>query len=210
MPNATTLIGFIAASLVVLLIPGPGIFYVVARSMSQGYRAGFASAVGLSAGALVHVLAAIAGLSAILAASATAFTIVKIAGAGYLIYLGLRILLSKHPVANVSPTERSSSNRLFVDGVFISVLNPKIALFFLAFLPQFVNPELGSITRQILILGLIYVALALITDGSYALLAGRLRKSISPQAIMGPLPRRLSGFAYLGLGISAALVDRNN
>jgi len=208
MLNSTLLLGFIAASLVVLMIPGPGVLYVVARSAAQGYLAGFASVLGLSAGALLHVVAAAIGLSALLLTSATAFGIVKAIGAGYLIYLGIRTLFAKRPTANMKPPPRLTLYRLFMDGVVISIFNPKIAVFFLAFLPQFVDPALGAVTEQVLLLGLLYVGLALLTDGTYALLAGSLRHWLSGPVMQGPLPRYLSGGIYIGLGVKAALTDR--
>ena len=208
MPSELLLLGFIAASLVVLLIPGPGVLYVVARSVSQGHRAGLASVLGLSAGVLVHVAAATAGLSAILLTSATAFGIVKALGAGYLIYLGIRTIFAGCPTASIEASTSLSLYRLFTDGVVVSVFNPKIAVFFLAFLPQFVDPNRGPIAQQVLLLGIIYVALAIITDGAYAFLAGSLRHWLSGRVLQGPLPRYVSGSLYLGLGVNAALADR--
>lgn len=210
MPSGTSLLGFVAAALVVLLIPGPGVLYVVARSAGQGYRAGLASALGLSVGALVHVAAATAGLSAILLTSATAFGIVKAFGAGYLIYLGIRTLFAGRPAAGAEATTPLSLYRLLTDGVVVSVFNPKIAVFFLAFLPQFVDPGRGPIPQQVFLLGLIYAALALITDGAYALLAGSLRHWLGGRVMQGPLPRYVSGTLYLGLGVNAALTGRRN
>lgn len=208
MPSETSLLGFVAASLVVLLIPGPGVLYVVARSASQGYRAGLTSAFGLSAGALVHVAATTAGLSAILLTSATTFTIVKIVGAGYLIYLGLQTLFAARSTASIEATPPLSWYRLVADGVVVSVFNPKIAIFFLAFLPQFVEPNHGAVTQQVLMLGLIYVGLALITDSAYAFLAGGFRHWLGGRVMQGPLPRYVCGSLYLGLGVNAALTDR--
>ncbi len=208
MPSGPLLLGFVAASLVVLLIPGPGVLYVVARSASQGLRAGLASVVGLSIGALVHVVAAAVGLSAILMTSATAFSVVKALGAGYLIYLGLRTIFSGRARTGNDALTPVSLRRLFVDGVVVSVFNPKIAVFFLAYLPQFVNPGAGSVSGQVLLLGLIYVTLALFTDGGYALLAGSLRHRIRGRIMQGPLPRYVTGSLYLGLGVNAALAGR--
>ena len=207
MSSAEALVGFIAAALVVLLIPGPGVLYVLVRSLSQGQRAGVVSAAGLSVGALVHVVAATAGLSALLLASATAFGVVKALGAAYLIYLGLRTILSKGtPDQPGAPAARSHA-RLFKDGVMVSVLNPKIAVFFLAFLPQFVDPRFGAVGRQVLALGVLYSLLAFVTDSSYAMLAARLRGWMSGPVARGPLPRYASGSVYIGLGISTALTD---
>jgi threonine/homoserine/homoserine lactone efflux protein len=203
-----SLLGFIAAALVLLLTPGPGVMYIVARSIGQGSRGGLVSVLGLSAGALVHVAAAAAGISTILLASATAFGLVKAAGAAYLIYLGIRTLLARGAVASTEVCSPRSWRRLFADGVLVSVLNPKIALFFLAFLPQFVDPARGPVARQVLLLGLLYVALALVTDSGYALLAGSLRHRLRDRALQGPLPRYISGSVYLGLGVGTALTGR--
>jgi threonine/homoserine/homoserine lactone efflux protein len=208
--SSTSLLGFVAAALVLLVIPGPGVLYIVARSLSQGHRAGLVSVLGLSIGALVHVAAATAGVSAILLASATAFGIVKALGAGYLIYLGIRTLVTRHPPSSVEASPPRSLYRLFRDGVFVSVLNPKIAVFFLAFLPQFVEPSRGPVPQQVLLLGLVYVGLALITDSAYAVLAGSLRHWLGGRVMQGPLPRYASGAVYLGLGVSTALTGRRH
>jgi threonine/homoserine/homoserine lactone efflux protein len=208
MPDGALLLGFVAAALIVLLIPGPGVLYVVARSVGQGRRAGLASALGLSTGVLVHVAAAAAGLSAILLTSATAFGIVKALGAGYLIYLGLLTIFSKSPAPGMDASTPHSLYRLFMDGVIVSVFNPKIAVFFLAFLPQFIDPHQGPIAQQIMLLGFIYAALALVTDGGYALLAGSLRHWLSGRLMQGPLPRYFCGSLYLGLGVHTALSGR--
>jgi threonine/homoserine/homoserine lactone efflux protein len=182
----------------------------VARSLSQGHRAGLVSVLGLSVGALVHVAAATVGLSAILLTSATAFGVVKALGAGYLIYLGLRTLFAHRPTASVDAPTPRSLYRLFADGVLVSILNPKIAVFFLAFLPQFVEPSRGPVAQQVLSLGLVYVALALVTDSSYALLAGSLRNWLGGRVMQGPLPRYASGALYIGLGVSTALTGRRH
>lgn len=210
MPGSAALLGFVAAALVVLLIPGPGVLYVVSRSISHGRRAGLVSVLGLSAGVLVHVGAATAEISALLLASATAFGMLKTLGAGYLIYLGVRTLFARHSAASSAVTAALGLPRLFVDGVVVSVFNPKIAVFFLAFLPQFVDPNRGPVPQQVALLGLIYIALALITDGAYALLAGSLRHWFRGRIMRGPLPRYLSGSIYLGLGIGTALTGRRH
>ena len=127
-----------------------------------------------------------------------------------LIYLGLRTLLARPPTAAVEPSAPRSERRIFADGALVSVLNPKIAIFFLAFLPQFVDPERGPIPQQVLLLGLLYVALALVTDGCYAWLAGSLREWLGGRVPQGPLPRYASGVLYLGLGVSTALTGRRS
>ncbi|WP_282609115.1 LysE family translocator [Pelagibius sp. Alg239-R121] len=212
MLNGALLLGFVAAALVVLVLPGPGVFYVMARTLGQGTRAGLISALGLSVGVFAHVAAAVAGLSAILTTSATAFEVVRMLGAGYLIYLGLSALLSARKTKAGAVTAASSlpSGRIFRDGVIVSILNPKIAVFFLAFLPQFVDQALGAVPLQILLLGLIYAALAVMTDGSYALLAGNLRHRLRGRLVQGSLPQYFSGFVYLGLGLHTLLTGRRD
>lgn len=207
--GSASLLAFVVAALAVLLVPGPGVLYIVARSLGQGQRAGLISVLGLSTGALVHVAAATAGLSAILLASATAFGVVKILGAVYLVYLGIRTILTRRSTSEADSSGSRSMHRLFRDGFVVSVLNPKIAVFFLAFLPQFADPSRGPVALQVLLLGLLYVGLALITDGAYAVLASRLRKwLLGSRLARGPLPRYASGFVYIGLGVSTAFADR--
>lgn len=208
MPQFHSLLGFVGAALVVLVIPGPGVLYIIARSLGQGQRAGLVSVLGLSTGALVHVVAATVGVSAILLTSATAFGLVKMLGAAYLIYLGIKAFLTKRTDPALDASSPRSMQRLFRDGVVISVLNPKIAVFFLAFLPQFADPSRGVVGLQILLLGILYVALALCTDGTYAFLASRLRGRIGSSVLQGPVPRYASGAVYMGLGLTAAFADR--
>ena len=178
------------------------------RSLVQGRQAGLISVLGLSAGALVHVAAATAGLSAILLTSATAFGIVKALGTCYLVYLGIRTLLARHSKSDASTPKPESLYRIFSEGVIISVFNPKIAIFFLAFLPQFITPGQGEITHQFLSLGLLYVALAICTDGAYAFFASSIRRSVHIRWSLGVVPKYVSGFIYIGLGLSLALSDR--
>ena len=210
MPDSTSLFAFVVAALVVLLIPGPGVLYVLTRSLSQGQRAGLVSACGLSAGAFVHVIAATVGLSALLAASAAAFGVIKLLGAAYLIYLGIRAVLSRQADAAIELPAPRSLRRLFADGVVVSVLNPKVAVFFLAFLPHFTDPLRGSVSSQMFWLGLLYCALALCTDGAYAVLAGRLQRWMRGPMTRGSLPRYASGAVYIGLGVSTALVEHQS
>jgi len=210
MPDSTSLFAFVVAALVVLLIPGPGVLYVLTRSLSQGQRAGLVSACGLSAGAFVHVIAATVGLSALLAASAAAFGVIKLLGAAYLIYLGIRAVLSRQADAAIELPAPRSLRRLFADGVVVSVLNPKVAVFFLAFLPHFTDPVRGSVSTQMFWLGLLYCALALCTDGAYAVLASRLRHWMRGPMARGSLPRYASGAVYIGLGVSTALVEHQS
>ncbi|GII82821.1 RhtB family transporter [Sphaerisporangium siamense] len=204
MPSVTTLAVFAAAALALLLVPGPAVVYIVTRSVAQGRSAGLVSVAGVHTGSAVHVVAAALGLSALLAASATAFTLVKYLGAAYLVWLGLRKLLSR-PGGEAERVTRSASRpRLFAEGFVVNVLNPKTAIFFLAFLPQFTDPARGPVAAQIALLGAIWIVLGMASDGTYALLsaalAGRLRRSATAT-------RRLdvaSGVVYLGLGAVAA------
>ncbi|GGK64071.1 RhtB family transporter [Sphaerisporangium melleum] len=204
MPPISTLAVFAVATLALLLVPGPAVVYIVTRSVAQGRTAGLVSVAGIHAGSIVHVAAAALGVSALIAASAAAFTAVKYAGAAYLVYLGVRKLLTRSEALDreVAPVSRS---RLFGEGFVVNVLNPKTALFFLAFLPQFADPARGPVAAQIVLLGLIWIILGMASDGGYALLssalAGRLRRS--PVAA-----RRLDvagGLVYIGLGAAAAL-----
>ena len=166
------------------------------------------SVVGLSVGAFVHAVAAAAGLSALLLASAAAFDVVKTIGALYLIVLGIRTLVTRDPASPTRATLNRARARAFSDGVVISILNPKLGIFFLAFLPQFIDPVGLPPALQMLLLGMIYSVLALVTDTGYALLATRLRRILERPGLRGPLPRYLSGTVYIGLGISTALLDR--
>ena len=203
MPPIAGLGLFVVAALLLLITPGPAVLYIVARSMDQGRRAGLVSMLGVHAGTLVHIGAAAAGLSAVLMASTTAFSVVKYLGAAYLVYLGVRRLRDRSVVAATRPPA-VSLRRAFADGFVVNVLNPKTALFFLAFLPQFVDVTRGQVGAQIVVLGLVFVGLGLVTDGLYALgagtAAGWLRSS--PRFLAGE--RWVSGGMYIGLGIVAA------
>jgi threonine/homoserine/homoserine lactone efflux protein len=199
-----TLVAFLLASIALLLVPGPSVLYVVARSVSQGRRAGFVSVAGGAMGNLVHVIAATVGLSALLASSALAFSVVKYAGAAYLIYLGMRTLLSNAPV-DLILAQPQPPRRVFAQAVLVYALNPKTALFFLAFLPQFADPARGAIGPQLFLLGCLFVLLALCTDSGYALLAGGLAQRLRATARLWRWQRWFSGGIYLVLGVTTAL-----
>jgi len=210
-PDLQTLVIFVAATLALTLTPGPGVLYVVARSAEGGRPAGLASALGVGAGGLVHVAFAAVGLSALLASSAAAFAAVKWAGVAYLAWLGLSRLLGGGGGGGgggaTSPADAGGSGlrSVFWQGVLVDVLNPKVALFFLAFLPQFVDPSGGPAWAQVLVLGLTFAAVGLVTDSLYALLsgaiAGRLRRG---GGAVGGWGRRASGCVYLALGAASA------
>ena len=196
---------FVVAALLLLLTPGPAVLYIVTRTLEQGRRAGLVSMLGVHVGTLVHVAAAAAGVSAVLATSATAFGVVKYVGAAYLVYLGVRRILDRRPVMTAERTGAPRLRRAFVDGVVVNVLNPKTALFFLAFLPQFVDVARGAVGAQILGLGVLFVALGVITDGAYALTAGTAARWLRgrPRVLAGE--RWISGGRYIGLGVAAVV-----
>ena len=202
MPSAGSLAIFAAASVALAVVPGPAVLYIVAQSVDQGRLAGLFSAAGISVGGLVHVVAATIGLSSILASSATAFTIVKYAGAAYLIVLGVRRLLTRELLEDEVSRAPRSRRRLFVDGVVVNVLNPKTALFFLAFLPQFVDPDAGAAWLQILALGLVFVAIALCSDSLWALAAGTLGSWLRRSRWYLGVKRWVTGTVFVGLGLS--------
>jgi threonine/homoserine/homoserine lactone efflux protein len=208
MPEISTLLLFALASATLVAIPGPAVIYIVTRGVAQGRSAGVVSAMGIETGALVHVAAAVVGLSALVASSATAFSVVKYAGAAYLLFLGVQRLRAAGGVA-LAELPRDSRWRLFRQGVVVSVLNPKVAVFFLAFLPQFVDPGRGAVALQVAVLGGLFVAVAATLDCLWALAAGsvgdRLRRSTSARRWLD----RVSGGTYLGLGVIAALSRRS-
>jgi threonine/homoserine/homoserine lactone efflux protein len=205
-PEAKTLVAFGAAAYVFALFPGPAVLYIVTRSIEQGRLAGVVSVTGIATGNLVHVVAATLGLSALLMSSAAAFTIVKYAGAAYLIYLGIREILKrdKEDRGNGAAQHRGLSH-LYGQGVLVATLNPKTALFFLAFLPQFVDPSRGPVTAQIALLGVLLVVITALSDTSYALLSGTVGNWFRGNARIARKRRVFSGTMYIGLGFSAAL-----
>jgi threonine/homoserine/homoserine lactone efflux protein len=203
-PDSTSLWLFSVAALALLAIPGPAVLYIVVQSAEQGRRAGLASVAGVHLGTLVHVAAATAGLSALIVASALAFSIVKYAGAAYLVFLGIRKLLEREE-AQVE-LERDTLRRAFVRGVVVNVLNPKTALFFLAFLPQFVEADRGGVWSQVLVLGLTFIGLGLVSDSLYALAAGSVANLLRRKR---KIMRYFSGGVYVTLGVVASLAKRS-
>jgi len=207
MPDATTFALFAAACVAFLVIPGPSVFYIVTRSLAQGRRAGLTSMLGVQAGGLVHVVAAAFGVSALIASSAVAFTVVKYAGAVYLVFLGVRKLLARDGDDDESealPCGSPSGRNLFTHGVIVNVLNPKTALFFLAFLPQFVDPG-SPVAPQMLVLGVMLVCIGTLSDGTYALLAAGAGNRLRSATAVRRRLDRISGGVFVGLGVFAAL-----
>ncbi|CAN5867487.1 LysE family translocator [soil metagenome] len=205
MPELSTLLLFAAASFALIVIPGPAVLYVVTRSLDQGRGAGFASVIGVSVGAYVHIIAAAVGLSAILSSSVVAFSIIKYAGAAYLVYLGIRKLASKPQLEPAQAVEPQPLHKIFLEGIVVNILNPKTALFFLAFLPQFVNADSGRVASQILVLGTVFVLVAVVSDGAYALLASTFGGWLKSNRSFLRVQHYLSGTIYLVLGLGAAL-----
>ena len=198
---------FLLAVLILLLTPGPAVLYIIARSMDQGRLAGFVSVLSIESGNSVHVLAATLGLSAILMSSALAFSIVKYLGAAYLIYLGVRRLLARDQSHEIAKLQRQSLRRIYSQGVLVATLNPKTALFFLAFLPQFVDPSMGSVSLQLLTLGGIFVMMAIVTDSIYAFLASTASGWLKRNQSFLHADRYIVGSVYIGLGVTAALAE---
>jgi threonine/homoserine/homoserine lactone efflux protein len=205
-PSAASIGLFAVAATLLLLTPGPAVLYVVARSIEQGRVAGLASVFGITTGTLVHVLASTLGLSALLASSTLAFAAVKYAGAGYLIYMGVRRILNRTDApASQLKLPRRSLGRLYRDGFIVNLLNPKTGLFFLAFLPQFVEPARGAVAFQIAFLGLLFTLMGLTSDGLYALVAGTAGRWVKRQGRYLRWERFVSGGVFIGLGLTAAL-----
>ncbi len=208
MPSPSTLTLFSGAALLLLIIPGPAVLYIVARGATQGRRAALVSVAGIHVGTLFHIAAAAAGLSAIVVASATAFSTIKLAGAGYLIYLGIKALRHKPDRTEVSVVDSWSTRRVFTDAVVLNVLNPKTAVFFLAFVPQFVDVSAGHTTSQLLVLGALFIALGLVSDGAYALAAGYASERFAHSPTFERRKDLVAGTSYIGLGLITALGGR--
>jgi threonine/homoserine/homoserine lactone efflux protein len=208
-PDASTLLVFTAAALALIVVPGPAVLYIVAQSLDRGRLAGVVSALGVAVGGLVHVTAATIGLSSLIVSSAEAFTVVKYAGAAYLIGLGVHTIVRgrEDPEAEL-PRERKLSRR-FWQGVVVNVLNPKTALFFLAFLPQFVDPDAGSAALQIAVLGLLFVVLAVLSDSLWALAAGTASERLRGSSRFLAVRRYVSGSVFVGLGALTAAAKRH-
>ena len=206
MPELSTIGLFAVASIAMLAFPGPSVLYIVTRSVDQGRRAGLVSMLGVETGGLVHVAAAAIGVSALLASSAVAFSVVKYAGAAYLILLGLQRLRSSGVALPEAPAV--PLRRIFRDGVIVNVLNPKTAIFFLAFLPQFVDPGRGAAAAQVAVLGTLFLVIAVLSDGLYALAAGVVGDRLRGSPRLRRTLDRAGGGMLVGLGAAAALSRR--
>jgi len=206
MPEPTTLLLFAGAAMALLVVPGPSVIYIVTRGIHQGRAAAFVSVLGITTATLVHTVFAAAGLSAILASSAVAFSIVKYAGSAYLVYLALRTWFDRADERLDSPRPVAGLRRVYLEGVLVNLLNPKTALFILALLPQFVDPARGAAGLQILLLGGILASLGLLSDGTYALASGSIGSWLRRRRTVAAIQRRVSAVVYAALGIGTALV----
>jgi threonine/homoserine/homoserine lactone efflux protein len=203
-PDPDRLAVFVVAALALLVVPGPAVLYVVARSIHHGRRAGLASVLGIHVGTLVHIAAATVGLSALIVSSAVAFTAVKIAGAVYLVGLGLWTLFARRAESEVALGGERNLRRAFAQGIVVNVLNPKTALFFLAFLPQFVDPNAAHPALQIAFLGVLFALLGLVTDSIWALVAGTAGGVLRQSRRFLRTQRYVAGTVYVGLGVATA------
>jgi threonine/homoserine/homoserine lactone efflux protein len=201
-----TFAAFLFASLILAVTPGPGVIYIVTRTLGQGRKAGFASIGGIALGDLGNATAASVGLAALLSASATAFVIVKLAGAAYLIFLGAKALWARSAAPVMVNRRRESPARLFRDGFLVALLNPKTALFFAALLPQFIDPG-ASPLWQSLVLSCVFVAIAVCTDTLYMLTASALAPAISRRGGSRSYGRYVTAATFIGLGVYAALAN---
>jgi threonine/homoserine/homoserine lactone efflux protein len=205
MPAWSTIGIYALAALGVLLLPGPAVLYITTRSATQGRRAGFASVGGVELATLTHAVAAALGLSALLLTSALAFSVVKYVGAAYLIYLGLRTLFVRETSDASSAPVRKPLSQLFASGYLVNLLNPKAAIFFYAFLPQFVDPARGAVVGQTLLFGVLFVLLASCTDSCYALLGATVGRWFAGNKRVRRSQRYATGGVYIILGLAAAV-----
>ena len=208
LPHATSLLAFVAARLVLAVTPGPAVLYIVTCSAGQGRRLGFASVAGIAAGNLGNAVAASFGLAALFAVSSAAFSIVKLCGAGYLLYLGIKALVASPPKTAGEPAADSKGMAaIFRQGFLVALLNPKTMIFFAAFLPQFVDSARFTLARTLL-LSAIFVGVAASTDCLYALTAGTLGSRLAHSAPLAKLGRYANGLILIALGVIAALAPK--
>jgi threonine/homoserine/homoserine lactone efflux protein len=210
MPEPTTLLLFAGAALALLVVPGPSVIYIVTRGIHQGRAAALVSVLGVSTATLVHTAFAAIGLSAVLASSATAFTVVKLAGSAYLVWLAIRTWRDRSSELVDAPRRVAGLRRIYLQGVVVNLLNPKTALFILALLPQFVDPARGSAGAQIVVLGVVLASLGLLSDGAYALASASLGGWLRRRRSLADAQRRLSAAIYALLGVGTALAGNRS
>jgi threonine/homoserine/homoserine lactone efflux protein len=207
-PNLSDIIAFAIASIALLVIPGPAVIYVLNRSVADGRNTALAGVAGLEIGNFMHVIAATLGLSAIIAASATAFSTVKWAGALYLVFIGIRTLITR-PSPPDSRSTSATNRKAFTQGIVVNTLNPKVALFFLSYLPQFIDPDRGSPALQSFVLGSIFVVLGCCSDATYALTASALRDRLLTGRTLPFVQRYVAGSVFVALGVVASTARRH-
>lgn len=208
MIDQATLLTYLAILIGFVFIPGPAVLLTLARASASGTRAGLATALGIAAGDIVHTILAIVGISAVILASAVLFSVVKYLGAAYLVYLGLRAILEKAPADLPSASARLTTRTAFRQAMLAEVLNPKSALFFLAFLPQFVAPANGFVSLQLLVLGLLFVLMGLVSTMAVAVGAGRVGAFLRRNPVVLRWQGRVVGGIYCALGLRLALQER--
>lgn len=208
MPEPTTLLLFAGAAIALLVVPGPAVLYIVSRGIHQGRGAALVSVLGITTATLIHTALAAIGLSAVLASSAVAFTVLKLTGSAYLLWLAVRTWTDRGDDEMDLPRRPASLRRVYGEGVLVNLLNPKTALFILALLPQFVDPARGSAGVQIVILGGALASLGLVSDGAYALASGSLGGWLRRRRSLGRVRRRASAAIYAALGIGTALAGQ--
>jgi threonine/homoserine/homoserine lactone efflux protein len=205
-PSLSTYALFVATALALLAIPGPAVLYIVSRSIDQGRRAGFASVCGITTGTIVHVTLATVGLSSLVLASRIAFDTVRYAGAAYLIYLGVRRLLTRHVEADREGRQLRTMRELYTQGLIVNLLNPKTIVFIFAFIPQFVDVNAGHVWLQILLLGLTLAGLGFTSDSLYAVAAGTMADRLRGTPLIARVERWFGGAVLIGLGVAAAIL----
>jgi threonine/homoserine/homoserine lactone efflux protein len=212
LPSLETTGWFTLAALAVLLFPGPAVMYITALGLREGRTPALGAAVGLGIGNFVQVIAAAVGLSALLLSSALAFTALKYVGAAYLIYLGIQTLRNREIVADEIAVRRTTVMREFRRGIVVNTLNPKVAIFFLAFMPAFVDPERGPVAVQVLLLGTLFAVLGTVTDALYGVTAGEFGVWLRGRRSIQRRIQTASGLTYIALGLLAAIsnVDRGD
>ena len=206
MPSLSTYAVFVVTCLALLAIPGPAVLYIISRSIDQGRTAGLLSALGVTTGTLVHIAAAAIGLSSLILASRAAFDAVRYVGAAYLIFLGVRRLLTRGADEALDVRPERTRRDLYTQGVIVNLLNPKTIVFIFAFIPQFVNVDSGHTWFQIMLLGLTFAALGLMSDSLYAVAAGTVADRLRGTPLVARVERFVGGVVLVGLGVAAAVV----
>jgi threonine/homoserine/homoserine lactone efflux protein len=211
-PSHSQLLFFVGTAAVLLAIPGPAVLYIVGRSIGHGRNAGFVSALGIGVGTLVHTAAAAIGLSALLVSSAAAFSLVKYLGAAYLVFLGIQRMRHRESLAAASrnaDASRASLSRVFAQGIVVNILNPKTALFFFAFLPQFIDPARGHVATQILSLGILFACMGTTSDSLWAFFSSRVAGWLRSNPRWTQSERYISGGILISLGLATAFAGHS-